>query len=229
MNVLAASMRLVRLNAADAAFSLVRLAKAQGLQVREAKTGIQSTLGKTPLLAALATNSHRHSPSNRNLGSNMYTSPPPVIATAKLIKFADATAPAIFTGTQAIYLGAELIGAAPRIAICQQIPDDSVILYLCDENWGVIAAVGGGDVSELTRKAELWYQGINDRWTNSPYSDEDCQKFLEDERGGARCAFCRRWDWEYSVLFSENGTNICDVCVRRFFVHLTEDGSNDDK
>lgn len=148
--------------------------------------------------------------------------PPPMIDSAKLIQFADAGPPVLFTGIQCVYVDGKLIGSAPRLAICQQISDMAFLLYLCNEHWEVVAVVGGDDVSSLISKAERWYQGINAKWVSSPYSDDEFQRYIEAERGDMRCSFCRRWDWEYSVLFSQDNCNICDICVKDFGARLLE-------
>lgn len=153
----------------------------------------------------------------------MQSVPPPIIGTAKLIKYADASAPVIFTGKQTIYVDGVLVGPAPRIAICRNIPDDELYLFLCDENWEVIAVGSSGrDVADQTNRAERWYQGIVSNWIASPYNDDDCTKYQDKEYGEARCSFCRRWYWEYTVLFSENKANICNLCVKSFSSKLID-------
>jgi len=159
---------------------------------------------------------------NVNKEKDMEKLPPPMVGSAKLIQFADAGPPVLFTGIQSVYVGGQLIGPAPRLAICQQVSDMAFYLFLCNERWEVIAAVGGDRVSSLISRAERWYQGINAKWVSSPYSDADFQRYLDAERGDMRCSFCRRWDWEYSVRFSHGKCNICDICVKDFGAQLSE-------
>ena len=119
----------------------------------------------------------------------MLSVPPPIIETAKLIKYSDTSPPVAFTGVQKIFVDGNLMGAVPGIAIGQQISDDTFHLYLCNEVWEVLAVVEGRSVSDLTSKAERWYHGLNERWHDTPYSAEDCDKFLNNDRGDMRCSF----------------------------------------
>lgn len=147
----------------------------------------------------------------------MDTTPPPMLESSKLVKYARVDSSVMFTGHQVLYVDGKLLGAVPQLAICQNLADKRMHLLLCDENWNVIGASTGDTVDELEENAEHWYRGIKKKWIQSPYSDEDFMRYIEDQRGQFRCSFCGRWDWEFGELFSDQDCNICDICVRSFF------------
>ena len=65
--------------------------------------------------------------------------PPPVLHGARVLAYAVVDSSVQYTERQALYVDGELLGAVPRLAICQNIGVEDVMVLHCDGEWNVVA------------------------------------------------------------------------------------------
>jgi hypothetical protein len=116
------------------------------------------------------------------------TAPPPVLDDARVIEYALVDETVEYTGRLHLYANDERIGAVPRLAICEHLVNQDLLLFHCDEGWEVIAVQAwngpaGSPVSsidEVKRRAEGFYRGISAKWIALGASLEEAKTYYED-------------------------------------------------
>jgi ClpX C4-type zinc finger len=156
--------------------------------------------------------------------------PPPVLCFARVLAYAIVDESVDFTGKPQVYLGGELLGRAPCLALCQNLPpdEDEIMLFHCDEQWNVLAPSGGeADLAAAKANVEMTYQGIAAKWIDTGISLEEARHWLEQQYPEDMCSFCGRLPSEFEGAFGGHKSKICNECVRKYFAMLQKDQSDD--
>jgi hypothetical protein len=64
------------------------------------------------------------------------------------------------TGVYRHYIGGELMGPVPALAVCQYAGAKSVYLFHCDERWKVIQDDSCDSVEDALEQASVQYEGL---------------------------------------------------------------------
>lgn len=147
--------------------------------------------------------------------------PPPVLDGARVLAYAVVDETVIYTGRSILYVDGKLLGAVPRLAICQQ-KAEAVLLLFCDEGWGSLGVVECPSLSEAQKRAETEYKGISSKWVSVNVSEKELAQYLDEQADGLRCSFCGKPPEEVQQMFSVAAACICDGCVREFSQSLNQ-------
>jgi len=90
--------------------------------------------------------------------------PPPKIDGANVLLFTEIDDRQKHTGKTRHFIDGELMGAFPRLAICQYEGDVGCYLFYCDENWETITDTLHDNLEEAKMHAEFEYEGITETW-----------------------------------------------------------------
>ena len=145
------------------------------------------------------------------------TKPPPVIDSAQVIAYAILDQTVRWTGRQVLYVGDELLGAVPRLAICRNLfgeLQDFLIMH-CDNRWNVLGVVSAPTLRESMQKSERWYEGISKHWVKTHTSKKIAERWLRAQCAGDACSMCRKIPPETDGMFSKGTVNICFFCIRK--------------
>lgn len=113
--------------------------------------------------------------------------PPIVLASARVIAYAIVSDEVVFTGNGPVYVGEELLGRVPRLAIGQPLSGTSgLLLFYRDEAWNVLAAGGGATIEETKRRAETRYAGVAALWIDVDIPREVTLEFHDQSIQGLR-------------------------------------------
>jgi hypothetical protein len=147
---------------------------------------------------------------------NTPLSPPPVIDFARLIAWAIVDESVRWTGRQTLFVGDKLLGAVPRLAICQNIsgPLTDVLLFHCNEEWEVQGVSGAKSHEAVREIAERAYEGISAKWQEVKVSPADAEAWIRENRPNYVCAFCGKLPTEMSNFFHSEKAAICAGCVQ---------------
>jgi len=150
-------------------------------------------------------------------------SPPPVLDCARVLAYAITDASVNYIERQTLYVGGKLLGRVPRLAICQNIGEDEMLVFHCDNNWNVLGAAGGHRSAENAKaQVERAYAGIASKWVDTNVSVDQANAYLREHSGDDVCSFCGRMPHEVEKLIQESTGRICDMCIRKFSSILTE-------
>jgi hypothetical protein len=143
--------------------------------------------------------------------------PPPVLYSARVLSYAVLGEDVIYTGRNLILVDGKPLGSVPRLAICRDLHDDSILLQYCDDEWNPLGVSNHGSVEDARRYAELNYAGSDSCWVSSSYTDADVERELDEVWGDERCSFCGKRPFQVDRLFHGKAAYICDVCIRKFY------------
>jgi hypothetical protein len=163
----------------------------------------------------------------------MNSKPPPIIDSAKLIIFAVNDEDVEYTDRIDLHIGTSengfvRIGEMPNLAITRTYYDNSFLLMLCDEEWDTKGLIQFTTIEEAQLKAERGYKGINEKWQESPYSQDEIDEYLRDvyevdpksEWWTMFCSFCGKKDSELEMLLQGKHATICKHCVKNFYEEI---------
>ncbi|MEO1017497.1 MAG: hypothetical protein AAFY56_07370 [Pseudomonadota bacterium] len=91
-----------------------------------------------------------------------------------------------YTGRLSLHVGIppdmEQVGELPGIVILQPYNEPTGFLIgFCDDTWAVQGVVGTNSLEQAKHKAATYYAGIESKWIESPYSEDDIREFLVRE------------------------------------------------
>ena len=160
----------------------------------------------------------------------MNRKPPPIIDSAKLIIFASNDEDVEYTDRIDLHVGTsdnefEKIGEMPNLAISKTYYDGSYLLMLCDKEWNAKGVIQFSSIEEAKIKAERGYRGINEKWQDSPYVQQEIDDFLRDEYEvdpksewwTMICSFCGKKGSELEQILQGKSASICRNCVKQFY------------
>jgi len=155
--------------------------------------------------------------------------PPPILDSARVLEYAAVDSSVKYTGRLSLFVGGKALGAVPKLAICQNMGENSeILLFHCDNDWNVLGAGAYPTVDAARDRAEKTYAGISAKWHKSPFSLEEAETFLSELWGSNRCAFCGKTPNQVRVLIEgRTGAKICDLCIGEMR-RASSEGANSD-
>ena len=90
--------------------------------------------------------------------------PPSILDSAKVLAFAVVDETVIYENRKTLYVDGELLGAVPKLAICQNYNEEEVMLFHCDDEWTVLGVSSHGCFLEAAQAAERSYKGLLQKW-----------------------------------------------------------------
>jgi hypothetical protein len=160
--------------------------------------------------------------------------PPPVLDSAHVLRYAIVDESVTFTGKLHLYAGDQRVGAVPHLAICQDLHTNDLMLFHCDSEWDVIAvqawngpaAEPVSSTEEIVERAEQYYSGLSRRWVAHPASRDEALAYHEEQIGKDRCSFCNRSLHDARFLVEgSNDARICDLCIERLHGEIAQSPS----
>ena len=141
--------------------------------------------------------------------------PPPVLQLARVIAYAAVDSSVRWTGRQKLFVGDELLGAVPRLALCQNIsgPVGNVLLFHCNDQWEVLGVSGGPTVEDAKAVAERAYEGITSKWVHMDVSPQEADQWIRTNHSEVICGFCGKLPTDVSGMIRGNGIAICFHCI----------------
>jgi hypothetical protein len=154
----------------------------------------------------------------RSGGVEMTSSaPPPVLDCARVIAYANIDASISYRPTNRLYVGGNLLGRIPALAICQNLgPERETLVFHCDERWNVLGSTGAETVDAAIQAAERDYPGLEKHWVCLDTSVETALAYFDATFGG-RCSFCGKRPFEVVGLVQSESAAICRDCIEKFF------------
>jgi hypothetical protein len=115
------------------------------------------------------------------------TEPPAILDSSQVLMYAILDESVKFTGRAVVMVGEKIIDPVPRLAICHNLYDDDILLFLCDNDWNVLGAGGYGTLENAQTRAESAYAGASAKWqkfrplTSEELSEiDETRKFVRD-------------------------------------------------
>ena len=158
----------------------------------------------------------------------MPITPPPVIDLARVIAFASVAPHVQWTGRQTLFVGGELLGEVPNLAICKNLdgPLTDYLLFHCDSEWKVLGVSGAPSIEETKDQAERAYKGISECWIEANVSEEEAEKYIRNECADMICSFCGRLPTAVEGLVEGTNAHICYQCITEFHAAINEEQSS---
>ena len=154
--------------------------------------------------------------------------PPPVLSCARLLEYAVLDNSVGFAGRTFLFRDGKEVGQVPCLALCENKSEtaDTVLLFLCDEEWSDLGCSGFTSIAEARDWTERIYPGVSTRWVQANVSDEEAERYLDELFGDVRCSFCRRRpDQGIETLLEKNNVRICDRCINEFHTDIHKQDS----
>ena len=143
----------------------------------------------------------------------MKDQPPPLLDSAKVLKYAIVDSSVEFTGRLCLYVDGKLLGKVPKLAICQNYKAKDYLLLFCNKKWKVLGVAGYKSIKETKEKAERAYKGITKKWVT--LTKPNVFKNWPGDLGPI-CSFCRRTMFEgIQRMFGGKDAFICNECVNK--------------
>jgi hypothetical protein len=109
--------------------------------------------------------------------------PPAILDSSQVLMYATLDDSVKFTGRAVVMVGEKIIDPVPRLAICRNLYDDDILLFLCDNDWNVLGAGGYGTIENAQARAESAYAGSSARWQKfRPLTPEELSQIDETRR-----------------------------------------------
>jgi hypothetical protein len=158
--------------------------------------------------------------------------PPPVLDGARVIAYAIVDDTVRWTGRQKLFRGDILVGAVPRLALCQALGGDltDILLFHCDDAWSVEAVSGSPTLEGSKALAERAYAGIGARWVHLDATPEQAHAWLAahaDADALAHCAFCNASPSGNRRFVVFRNASVCEACVGRLGRELRATAGSD--
>ena len=144
----------------------------------------------------------------------MKNQPPPMLDSAKVLKYALVASSVQFTGRLCLYVNGKLLGKVPNLAICQNYKAKDYLLFFCNAKWKVLGVAGYKTIKETKEKAERAYKGITKKWITiaRPNVFKDWPGDL-----GPVCSFCGKTIFEgLQQIYGRDNAFICNECIKRY-------------
>ncbi len=156
--------------------------------------------------------------------------PPPALDWARVIAYAIIDSDVKWTGRLVHYAGDERLGPVPRLAICQAVfgGTEDILLFFCNDQWGVVGCTGRPTIEELQECAERWYAGITPKWVHTGITLEAAEKWLREENARYSCSFCKKVPGEVEGMIcsgpeeNDDTVYICYTCVDKLHAAIHE-------
>ena len=140
--------------------------------------------------------------------------PPPVLDGCRVLAYAFVDRDVQYSGHSHLYVDGNELGPVPRLAICQGLDDEDVLLLHCSARWRSLGAASYATVGEAKARAARIYRGAS--WVKSGVSKREAATYLKKQWKGCACSFCGRGPDDVRWIVQRNRARICDICVKAF-------------
>jgi len=145
------------------------------------------------------------------------TKPPPVLASARVLEYAVIDDSVGYSGKSFVFVGDRELGRVPRLAVCQALDSQEVLLLYCNADWGVVASAGYDSATRAKARAERTYPGVSRCWVDAGVSREEAAAAVSKQDGSTlSCSFCGRKPEQVRNLIVQGDSRICNICVAKF-------------
>ena len=143
---------------------------------------------------------------------------------ARVIAYAILDPSVEWTGRQRLFVGGQLLGPVPRLALCQNIGGDltDILLLHCNDDWESLGASGGPTLEDAKAEAERVYRGVSAKWIDTSTTPEQAASWIRAHYPDTICSFCGRLPTEFDLAVEGKGVQICSTCVQEFHKMLSE-------
>ncbi|MDH5181910.1 MAG: ClpX C4-type zinc finger protein [Gammaproteobacteria bacterium] len=145
--------------------------------------------------------------------------PPAIFANARLLVHAIIDDSVTYTGCSTLYVDGKLLGAVPRLAICQDLYNENILLFFCNDQWESLGVTNHSSLRDAQERAEREYKGVTGKWIEANISDEEIEKYFAHHTA-MRCSFCGKRPEEIEQMFQSYNACICNECVETLYGHL---------
>lgn len=108
--------------------------------------------------------------------------PPFLLDSARVLMYAETGGRNSYTGRITVFVSNALLDPVPRLAICEELVENRVLLMHCDNSWKVLAAGFCRSIDAALESAERGYLGISSKWKQ--YRDLSSEEIgeIDEER-----------------------------------------------
>lgn len=140
-----------------------------------------------------------------------------VLNCARVLAYAIVDASVTYKELDIFFVDGKLLGAVPRLAICQNIDEKEIMVFHCDNEWNVLGAAGGNNsVKEAKRWIERSYKGIMSKWVDTTATKDEAIAYLDKEFSYKKCSFCGKWPIDVELMIGKD-ICICNYCIDEFY------------
>lgn len=148
----------------------------------------------------------------------MRPTPPPAIACAHVIEYAIVDDTVTFQQLGTLFVDGVLLGRVPTIAICQNLDEETFMIFHCSAEWEVLGVVADcASLIDAKQKVERMYPGISAKWLSTRYTRDAATRYVESIFKGEECSFCSRIPPQFDRAYTRNNVNICNHCIDEFY------------
>lgn len=122
-------------------------------------------------------------------------------------------------GHALFFVDGKEIGPVPCLAICKDKDSEGFHVYYCDSEWKPVGfSPSWASIEKAKHRAESIYPGSASSWIRSEYTEQDAQRFIDEQGKDERCSFCGKRPFETSARFfqSAHAARICEACIAQF-------------
>lgn len=94
----------------------------------------------------------------------MNNHPPSILDSAKVLAFAIVDNDVIYENRKTLYVNGVLLGAVPKLAICQNPDENEVMVFHCNKDWNVLGVSAHLSILEAVQIVERSYNGLLQKW-----------------------------------------------------------------
>lgn len=149
------------------------------------------------------------------------TTPPPVLDGARVLSYAIVDNSVTYTSHSTLYVDGKLLGIVPRLAICQNLHNEDILLFFCDEQWEVLGVTNHPSIRNAQERAESEYRGVSAKWVNVNVSKEEAAQYMTQDQ---LCSFCGKQPNQIEQMFQSPTACICNECVEVLHKNLSKPG-----
>jgi len=143
-------------------------------------------------------------------------SPGIILDSARVLAYAIIDDAVTYRERKTFYVDGKLLGAVPRLALCQNVNGDEVLIFHCDNDWNVLGAGSSKTLSEAKSWVEKAYIGISTKWVDTHYTQEQATEYLDQAYANDKCSFCGKWPLDVNVMVGTD-VRICNYCIVEFY------------
>ena len=95
----------------------------------------------------------------------MKNTPPTTLDSANVLAFAIVDESVTYLNRRTLYVDGMLLGVVPKLAICQNEGEMTLMVFHCDQDWNVLGVTAEHEsISEAIQCTERSYNGLSEKW-----------------------------------------------------------------
>lgn len=155
------------------------------------------------------------------------TRPPPALGCARVLEYAIVDSSIVFRQRRTLNVDGKWVGKVARLAICQNLDDEELLVFHCTDNWDVVGVAAGYKiVAEAKEEVERSYRGLASKWNVAGYSRDEAVAYVGEQFKDRQCSFCGRTPLQVQSIVGD-AVRICNRCIDEFhdLMHLQRPGT----